>query len=75
MKNLLIILFLIICTKTFSQSISENYSIDSASVEHKGVPKREILKFTFENYKIFAGTTREVTVYVPAQYRANKPPH
>lgn len=73
MKNLLIILFLIIFTKTFSQNITENYPIDSASVEHKGVPKGEILKFTFENSKIFPGTTREVTVYVPAQYRANMP--
>lgn len=73
MKNLLIILFLIIFTNTFSQSITENYSIDSASVEHKGVPKGEILKFTFENSKIFPGTTREVTVYIPAQYRADKP--
>ena len=73
MKNLLIILFLIFFTKTFSQSITENYPIDSASVEHTGVPKGEIFKFTFENSKIFPGTTREVTIYVPAQYRANMP--
>ena len=73
MKNLVIIFFLFIFTNTFSQSITENYPIDSASIEHKGVPKGEILKFTFENSKIFPGTTREVTVYIPAQYRADKP--
>ena len=73
MKISLIIPFLFIFTNTFSQTITENYPIDSASVEHKNVPKGEILKFTFENSKIFPGTTREVTVYVPAQYRTDIP--
>ena len=73
MKNLLILLLSFIITNVFSQNSTENYTIDSASVEHKGVPKGEVLKFTFENSKIFPGTTREVTVYIPAQYRADKP--
>lgn len=73
MNYRLIILFLFIFTNIFSQTILENYPIDSASVVHKGVPKGEILKFNFENSKIFPGTTREVTIYVPAQYRADKP--
>ena len=36
-------------------------------------PKGELFKFTFEQSKIFPGTTREVTVYVPRQYDPAKP--
>ncbi|MDQ3011262.1 MAG: alpha/beta hydrolase-fold protein, partial [Acidobacteriota bacterium] len=38
-----------------------------------GVPKGEMLKFTFENSKLFPGTWREYWVYVPAQYTPDKP--
>ena len=57
----------------FAQTPAESYPVDAASVEQAGVPKGEILKFTFENSKIFPGTRREVSVYVPAQYRPDKP--
>ncbi len=50
-----------------------DYPIDSASVDHAGVPKGEVLKFTFESSKIFPGTFREYWVYIPAQYRPDKP--
>ena len=56
----------------FAQTPAESYPVDAASVEQAGVPKGEILKFTFENSKIFPGTRREVSVYVPAQYRPDK---
>src|ERR1700730_15392881 len=49
------------------------YAVDSASVEQPGVPKGEVLKFTFSDSKIFPGTWREYWVYVPAQYRPDKP--
>jgi gluconolactonase len=73
MNKLLILIFTSFYFGVYAQKITENYPIDSASVEHTGVPKGELLKFTFENSKIFPGTVREVTVYVPAQYRTNKP--
>ncbi len=57
----------------FVQTPAESYPVDAASVEQAGVPKGEILKFTFESSKIFPGTRREVSVYVPAQYRPDKP--
>ncbi|MGA9773994.1 MAG: SMP-30/gluconolactonase/LRE family protein [Blastocatellia bacterium] len=38
-----------------------------------GVPKGEVLKFTFDRSRIFPGTWREYWVYVPAQYRPDKP--
>jgi gluconolactonase len=37
------------------------------------VPKGEVTKYTFDQSKIFPGTTRDVWVYVPAQYDASKP--
>lgn len=36
-------------------------------------PKGEQIKFTFDTSKIFPGTTREVTVYIPRQYDPAKP--
>lgn len=57
----------------FAQTPAESYPVDAASVEQVGVPKGEILKFTFESSKIFPGTRREVSVYVPVQYRPDKP--
>jgi gluconolactonase len=43
------------------------------SQEQPGVPKGELIKFNFEESKIFPGTFREVTVYVPAQYDPAQP--
>ena len=71
MKNFCTILFIIFPFSLFSQT--ETYPEDSASIEQPNVPKGELLKFTFENSKIYPGTSREITIYVPAQYRANKP--
>jgi gluconolactonase len=74
MKKLLLFVFTLILNKNiFCQPTADKYKTDSASVEHAGVPKGEILKFTFSNSKIFPGTWREYSVYVPAQYRPEKP--
>jgi gluconolactonase len=73
MKKLLALLFLFLQTTLFSQTPVINYPVDSASVEHAGVPKGEIIKLTFSNSKIFPGTFREYSVYVPAQYKPDQP--
>ncbi|HEY3135218.1 MAG TPA: SMP-30/gluconolactonase/LRE family protein [Blastocatellia bacterium] len=52
---------------------AENYPVNPDSKPQPGVPKGEVLKFTFENSKIFPGTWREYWVYVPAQYSPDKP--
>ena len=72
-KKLLLFVFLFIRLFAFSQSPAENYPIDSASVEHPGVPKGEILKLSFDSSKIFPGTTRDYWIYVPAQYNPERP--
>jgi sugar lactone lactonase YvrE/enterochelin esterase-like enzyme len=71
-RNVAFLLFLFI-GKAFGQNTPENYPIDPASEEKTGVPKGEIIKITFDNSKIFPGTTREVSVYIPAQYDGKKP--
>lgn len=73
MKNIFIIIFLISIRNLLAQNPTENYTVDPASEEQPGVPKGEVLKFTFDKSKIFPGTWREYWVYVPAQYKADKP--
>ena len=73
MKRNITFLLLLLVGKAIGQSMPETYPTDPASVEKVGVPKGEIIKFTFENSKIFPGTTREVSIYIPAQYDGQKP--
>ena len=73
MNKLLLSVLILSQTLVFAQAPVEKYDVDSASIEQAGRPKGEVLKFTFENSKIFPGTWREYWVYVPAQYRPEKP--
>lgn len=43
------------------------------SEEQPGVPKGRLETFTWDTSTIFPGTTRKVTIYVPAQYDPAKP--
>jgi gluconolactonase len=51
----------------------ENYPVDSASVEHAGVPRGELIKCSYNHSAIFPGTYRDYWIYVPAQYRPDHP--
>jgi len=73
MQRILIALSVLASVTLRAQAPIENYPIDSASIEQKGVPKGELLKFTFDHSSIFPGTWREYWVYVPVQYRPDKP--
>src|SRR5664279_1518555 len=73
MKKILIAVFILMQFVTVAQQPTENYPIDSASVEHPGVPKGEILKLSFDSSKIFPGTTRDYWIYIPAQYKPDHP--
>jgi gluconolactonase len=73
MKNSLTLLCIFLQINLLAQSPVESYPEDSASIEQFNVPKGEILKFNFDNSKIFPGTSREITVYIPAQYSPDKP--
>jgi gluconolactonase len=67
-KKIILFLLIVLPSLVFAQVATENYPVDSASVEHAGVPKGEILKYTYSDSKIFPGTWREYWIYVPAQY-------
>lgn len=60
-------------TGAYAQAPAEKYPVDSASVEHAGVPKGELIHCRFDSSAIFPGTKREYWIYVPAQYRPDHP--
>ena len=70
---LLVSFSLLMISQARTQETAEKYLVDSASVERSGVPKGEILHSHFDHSAIFPGTTREYWIYVPAQYRPDKP--
>ena len=51
----------------------DNYEPGPDSKPQPGVPKGKTLSFRLEGSKIFPGTSRSITVYVPAQYKGDKP--
>ncbi len=75
MKNLAAFSFaLAFSSAAFAQkNNATDYPLTEDSKPHEGVPKGEVLKFVLEESKIFPGTTRNVTVYVPHQYDPAKP--
>ncbi|HOX83165.1 MAG TPA: SMP-30/gluconolactonase/LRE family protein [Chryseolinea sp.] len=73
MRRIVVLLFLLCFGKIAAQTNTESYPVDPASVEQAGIPKGEILTFTYDNSRIFPGTSREVSVYVPVKYKADKP--
>jgi gluconolactonase len=60
---------------SFSKSppYDDQYVQGPDSQPQPGVPKGKVIEFTIDHSNIYPGTTRTITVYVPAQYRADKP--
>jgi gluconolactonase len=52
---------------------ADDYVPGPDSQPQEGVPKGEVTKYTFDQSKIFPGTTREYWIYVPKQYDPTKP--
>jgi gluconolactonase len=73
MKYILLFFFSFLVKNLSAQTPEENYPVDPASEEQPGVPKGEVLKFTFDRSELFPGTWREYWVYIPAQYKPDKP--
>ena len=71
-KHLLVIATIFYSASTFTQT-KISYPVDPASKENKSVPKGELISFTFQESKIFPGTTRECHIYIPAQYKGDQP--
>jgi enterochelin esterase family protein len=47
--------------------------VDPARTVQEGVPQGKITKAVFESSKVYPGTRRDYSVYVPAQYKADEP--
>ncbi len=54
-------------------SPDDQYVRGPDSLPQPGTPQGKIFDFTFDHSKIFPGTTRKITVYVPAEYTPDKP--
>jgi sugar lactone lactonase YvrE/enterochelin esterase-like enzyme len=52
---------------------ADEFPLGPDSKVQPGVPQGELIKFEFSDSKIFPGTSREVTIYVPKQYDGTKP--
>jgi gluconolactonase len=52
---------------------SDKYPLGPDSERQPGVPAGKIFKFELTNSKIFPNTDRTITVYIPAEYRGDKP--
>lgn len=52
---------------------SNDYPLGPDSKPQPGVPAGKTFKFELANSKIFPGTVRTITVYVPAEYKGDKP--
>ena len=56
-----------------SFGLAQDYPLGPDSKLQEGVPKGEVLKFTFDHSRLFPGSVRDYWVYVPAQYSPDKP--
>jgi gluconolactonase len=67
------VLVLLFCLSSVSAQTTDNYQPGPDSKPQPGVPKGEVLKLSFDKSKIFPDTVRDYWVYVPAQYKPDKP--
>ncbi|MFM1767506.1 MAG: Gluconolactonase precursor [Verrucomicrobiota bacterium] len=72
-RTLLLLPALLIVVLARPVRAADDYVPGPDSKRQPGVPEGRITKFTFDRSKIFPGTTREVSVYVPQQYDGSKP--
>ena len=64
---------LLFLTMAFTAVAADDYVPGPDSQPQPGVPTGEVAKYTFDQSKIFPGTTRDYWIYVPKQYDASKP--
>ena len=72
--NSITVLFSVFGLITAGEAFAEEQpspSVDSRP--QAGAPHGRIFEFTFDHSTVYPGTTRRIKVYVPAQYRADKP--
>jgi gluconolactonase len=68
-----IALILAILLFSWNARAADDYVPGPDSKPQEGVPKGDVMRFNFTESKIFPGTTRTYSVYVPKQYDPAKP--
>lgn len=53
--------------------VQETPKYEAPAIQPDAIKEGSIKQFVFTQSKVFPGTTREVTVFIPAQYDASKP--
>jgi len=66
--SVLLFLLLVVSAQT-----TNNYQPGPDSKPQPGAPKGEVIKLSFDKSKIFPDTIRDYWIYVPAQYKPDKP--
>ncbi len=56
-----------------SGPVNDDYPPSPDQSRQPDVPVGKVFDFQMENSKIFPGTTRKITVYIPSQYKGDKP--
>jgi gluconolactonase len=64
-------ILLVVCCQSMTAQAQVSASAEGSATGE--VPKGEVTKYTFDQSKIFPGTVREYSVYVPKQYDGSKP--
>src|SRR5260370_4724554 len=71
MRKILILVLLIVISAVLL--CAEEYTLGPDSQRQPGIPKGTITKYSWTTSKIYPGTTGDYWIYVPAQYKAEKP--
>lgn len=73
MTKLFVLALSIFCAGAAFAQDADPYAPGPDSKPQPGVPKGEVLAFTFDRSRLFPGTFRDYWVYIPAQYTPDKP--
>ncbi|MCC6392041.1 MAG: gluconolactonase, partial [Bryobacterales bacterium] len=52
---------------------AEEYVLGPDSMRHEGVPRGKVTHYEWNDSRIYPGTVRDYWVYVPAQYKGDRP--
>jgi enterochelin esterase-like enzyme len=64
---------LLLAAACFNVRAADDYTLGPDSMPQDGVPRGEVTKHRWENSKVFPGTVRNYSIYVPKQYDPAKP--
>ena len=64
---------LLFAAVSFSAFASDEFTLHPRAVENSDVPHGTVTQMAPWSSKIYEGTTRDWSIYVPAQYKADKP--